>query len=56
MKCQILFSRKYKKNIMRMSSAQFAHSMISLTFTTLWANSADDKLVIFFLYSSENGV
>ena len=25
-----------------------------LTFTTLWANSADDKLVIFFLFFTEN--
>ena len=27
-----------------------------LTFTTLWANSADDKLVIFFFISPENRI
>ena len=27
MKCQILFSRKIKKNIISLSSAEFAHSM-----------------------------
>ena len=26
----------------------------SLTITTLWANSADDKLMIFFLFFPEN--
>ena len=26
-----------------------------LTFTTLWANSADDKLVIFFLFCQKTG-
>ena len=30
MKCQILFYRKTKKNIMSMSFAEFAHSMISV--------------------------
>ena len=25
-----------------------------LTFTTLWANSSDSKLIIFFLFFSEN--
>ena len=28
----------------------------NLTFTTFWANSADDRLMIFFLFSSENRV
>ena len=27
-----------------------------LTFTTLWANSADDKLLIFFLFFPENKI
>ena len=30
MKCQILFSRKSKKNIVRLSSAGSAHSMVSV--------------------------
>ena len=30
MKCQILFSRKNKKNIISLSSAKFAHSMVSV--------------------------
>ena len=30
MKCQILFSRKNKKSIISLSSAEFAHSMISV--------------------------
>ena len=29
---------------------------VSLTFTTLWANSADDKLAIFFSYFPENRI
>ena len=30
MKCQILFSRKSKKNIISLSPAEFAHSMIGV--------------------------
>ena len=30
MKCQVLFSRKYKKTISSMSSAESAHSMVSV--------------------------
>ena len=30
MKCQILFSRKNKKNIICLSSAESAHSMVSV--------------------------
>ena len=30
MKCQILFSRNNKTNIVSLSSAEFAHSMISI--------------------------
>ena len=30
MKCQILFSRKNKKNITNLSSAESAHSMVSV--------------------------
>ena len=30
MKCQILFSGKNKKNIISLSSAEFAHSMVSV--------------------------
>ena len=29
MKCHILFSKKNKKNIISLSSAEFAHSMVS---------------------------
>ena len=29
MKCQILFSRKYKKNIINLSSAECAYSMVN---------------------------
>ena len=32
MKCQILFSRKNKKNIISLLSAQFAHNMVSFKF------------------------
>ena len=31
MKCQILFSGKDKKNIINLLSANFAHSMVSVT-------------------------
>ena len=31
MKCQILFSRKNKKNIISLSSAEFARSMVSVS-------------------------
>ena len=30
MKCQILFSRKNKKNDISLSSAEFAHSLVSI--------------------------
>ena len=30
--------------------------MPALTFTFLWANSADDKLVVFFLFFPENRI
>ena len=57
-----------EKNLMNVSSAISAHSVVSImldnlntrnmeytpckivTFNTLWANSADDKLVVFFSY------
>ena len=29
---------------------------ITITFTGLWANSAEDKLMIFFLFSLENRI
>ena len=41
-KCQTLFSGKNKKKYFKMLSAE------ALTITTLWVNSADDKLMIFF--------
>ena len=63
MKCPILFSGKNKKNI-KLSSAELAQRMvkvkcywafaIQLTFTTLWANSADDRL-LFALYFPKIG-
>ena len=46
MKYQALFSLKNPKTI-RMSLAPVV--IPALTFTTLWAISADDKFVIFFL-------
>ena len=30
MKCQILFSRKYKKNIINLLSAEFTHSVVKV--------------------------
>ena len=30
------------------ASAISVHQLLSFTFTTLWANSADDKVMIFF--------
>ena len=33
MKCQILFSRKIKKNIISLSSAESAHNMVSVNFS-----------------------
>ena len=30
--------------------------VLSLTVTNLWANSADNKLVVFFLFSSETRI
>ena len=35
MKCQILFSRKNKKNIISLWSAEFAHSIVSVKVTSL---------------------
>ena len=35
-------------------SSFFPISYLSLTLITFWANSADDKLVVFFLFFSEN--
>ena len=41
-----------------MSSAEFflpsMHSIKEVTYTTLWAYSADDKLMTLFLFSPEN--
>ena len=31
MKCQILFAKRNKKNIIRLSSAEFAHSMVGVS-------------------------
>ena len=38
MKCQILFSRKNKKNIISLSSAEFVHSMVNVK-VIFWKNS-----------------
>ena len=71
MKCQFLFPGKKKKNVINLSSADFAHRVVKinlvfqlfcmrlykyLTFTTLWAFSADDRLMIFFLFFPENRI
>ena len=64
MKCQILFSRKNKKNIISLSSAEFAHSIESvnrnfyviyqqfytLPFTTLWVYSRRQIDDVFLLF------
>ena len=50
MKCQILNLRK--KMIISLSSAEFTHSMASVN---IWANSADNKLVIFLLFPQKTG-
>ena len=42
--------------IILISTADKQSHTIFLTFTTLWANSADDKLVIFFLFFPENRI
>ena len=71
MKSQNLFFWKNKKNIINLSSAEFAQRVVkvnivlqltrhkakkengsksNIDLNTLWANSADDKLAIFFLF------
>ena len=42
MNCQILFSRKNKKSIISLSSAEFAHSMVSVN------NSKWFYFIVFF--------
>ena len=62
MKCQILFLVENKKNIIHLSSAENAQRVVkvkywdTLTFTTLWAFSADEQLMIFFLFFPENRI
>ena len=36
------------------NKALWHHKSLTFTFTALWANSADDKLLIFFLFFIEN--
>ena len=48
MACQVIFSMQTDKINFRMLSA--TDFLSALTFTTLWAFSADDKLMIFFLF------
>ena len=45
MKCQVLFSRRYKKNIISLPSAEFALSIIIM--------AAADDIFIFFLFFRE---
>ena len=45
MKCQILFSGKNKKNVSNLSSAEFAHSNLSVKMPI--APAADDILKIY---------
>ena len=52
MKCRSLFSGKNKRTAINLSSNEF---YIVVTYTTLWANTADDKLVISFLFFPETG-
>ena len=58
---------KIRKNIINLLSAEYAHRVVKvnqylqqqadrLTFTTLWAFSADDKMMLFFLLFPENRV
>ena len=46
--------KKKMKSIITLASAEFAKKLVEikfvLTFTTLWANSADDKLIFFLLF------
>ena len=64
MKSQLSFSGKNKKNVMNLSSAESAQRVVKvnicfpkhLTLNTLWAVSADDTLVIFFLFFLENRI
>ena len=62
MKCQIHFSWENETNVISLSSAEFSNNMVrvdafekSRTFinygiylSTLWANAADDKSMIFY--------
>ena len=51
MKCQILFSRKNKKNINNLLSTDSAHSMVSVK--AIIATTADSDFFIFLFYFSE---
>ena len=56
MKCH-LFSGKNKKKYLRVCVVIRSNTVSvpsTLTFTTLWANFADEKLMTFFLFFSEN--
>ena len=55
MKCRILFSVKYKKKIFYKVFCLYINIPV-LTFTTLWVDSVDDKLMIFFLFFPENRI
>ena len=58
MKCHYTFSRE--KNVISLSSAECTKDVLQdillLTFTTLLVNSADDKLMIFSYFISENRI
>ena len=45
---------KKKKSNFRMFSASVVIG--TLSFTTLWTNSADDQLMMFFLFFTENSL
>ena len=40
--------------MLRMTRAFLEHYIMNITFFTLWAGSAEDKLMILFLFFSEN--
>ena len=44
MRCQILFAGKNKKNIISLSSAEFAHNMVSVKLWTQKCTNSDEVI------------
>ena len=53
MKCQILFSRINKKNIISLSSAESAHSLVSVEVPITTAAATISFFFLFFFYFSK---